>query len=942
LRFVTSLISAASICSLFLARAPTALGGTSDLQEARQRWLRGNYEEARALYETLGKDDKSRDAAALGLSRVWQSRGEYDKALAIMESSVRDSPKNAALHARQAELFFLRGRWADADHAIQRALALDADNFLARWVRAELFRARGDLKKAEVEFRWFVRTYTARSDADKDIKNPDELLLVGLAGCENARWNSLSDQFQFILTDVYGDALKYEKEFWPAEHHAGMLLLEKYNRGDALAAFDKALALNPNAAEAWVGKGIAALQKYEIKDAERFAERALKINANLPEALNLQADVYLAVGDVGQATAVLERARRISPREETVLGRSAACLVLQHRDNDFGQLVRDIERYDAKPGVFYLTLAEQLEERRRYAQAERYYKKAAELWPMLAGAHGNLGLLYMRMGREAEARPLLEQAFNADSFNVRVANMLKVLRHLQRYDTVKTPHFEIRFDPVTDRQLARYMSRYLEEIYADLSAKFQYRPEHAVLIEIFNNHEMFSGRTIALPDLHTIGACTGRMVAMASPHAKGVRKPFNWARVLRHELVHVFNLEQTEFQVPHWFTEGLAVRNEGFPRPHEWNQILVERAAAGETLDLDSIDLGFIRPRSPTEWTLAYCQSQLYVDFLEKTYGARSLGQFLEAFRQGLDTAAVIGKVCNMDKDTFERGYRAYLDEVIKNAGGRPGAKPRSLLQLQEAHEKDPQDADISAQLAEQYLIRRRNTEARKLAEGVLAKAKSHALASYVKARLLQSAGDDDQARAVLEAAISAGASEPKVFLALGRLYFEVKDFAKAAEMFELGRKVEPYENKWLVELARTYTQAGDTERRIRALKDLAVLDGDDFESRMQVARLLLDNGRAADAERYARQALEIDAADGQAHRLRGDALLAQKKLPDAIEAYEVALEIDDKLDDARIKLAEAFLQSGDKSRAQAEISKVLTRDPDNGDARQLKQRLGP
>ena len=33
--------------------------------------------------------------------------------------------------------------------------------------------------------------------------------------------------------------------------------------------------------------------------------------------------------------------------------------------------------------------------------------------------------------------------------------------------------------------------------------------------------------------------------------------------MIRHELVHIFNLEQTKFQVPHWFTEGLAVRYEG-------------------------------------------------------------------------------------------------------------------------------------------------------------------------------------------------------------------------------------------------------------------------------------------------------------------------------------------------------------------------------------------
>src|SRR5262249_43318106 len=156
---------------------------------------------------------------------------------------------------------------------------------------------------------------------EDDIKDPDELLLVGLAGAENARWHNLSDQYRIILNDVYGDALRNEKVFWPAEYQAGMLLLEKYNRGEALDAFEKALAINPNAAEVYVGKGIAALQKFEMKDAELFVERALRINPNLPEALRLRADIAMGTGDIVAAVRQLEHACKINPQEERTLGR---------------------------------------------------------------------------------------------------------------------------------------------------------------------------------------------------------------------------------------------------------------------------------------------------------------------------------------------------------------------------------------------------------------------------------------------------------------------------------------------------------------------------------------------------------------------------------------------------------------------------------------------
>src|SRR5262245_39805989 len=84
------------------------------LADARQRWLHGNYEEARAQYEILAKEAKHRDEAALGISRTWQSQGEYDKALATIDQALKDSPKNADLHGRRAELLYLRGHSDEA------------------------------------------------------------------------------------------------------------------------------------------------------------------------------------------------------------------------------------------------------------------------------------------------------------------------------------------------------------------------------------------------------------------------------------------------------------------------------------------------------------------------------------------------------------------------------------------------------------------------------------------------------------------------------------------------------------------------------------------------------------------------------------------------------------------------------------------------------------
>lgn len=926
-----------AVASLLLSVAGFARA--DGLADARKLWLRGNYEEARAKYEVLAKDAKSAVPAAIGVAQTWRSQGEYDKALGALDEGLRGAAANADLLAQRADLLHFLGRWEEAEPIAQQVLSTTPDHFLARWVRAALWRDRGEVKKAEAEFRWFVRTYSDRSDKDNDIKDPDTLLIVAFAGAENARWNGLADQFPFILNEVYADALRYDPDLWQAEVQAGMLLLEKYNRGEALSAFDKALAINARAAEAMVGKGMAALMKLEIKEAEEFAGRALRANPNLPDARRLRADVYLATGDHKAALRELERARQINPRDENTLGRLAVCLHLQKKQKELDALTREIEQHDPKPGVFYLVLAEGLEARRHYDDAERLYRKAMALRPMLPEPQNGLGLLYMRLGREAEAKDVLTRAFEADAYNVRVSNMLKVLRHLEHYETLQTPHFELRFDPKNDRHLARYMARFLEEVHADLSAKFGYQPPGKILVEVFNNHEMFSGRTVALPDLHTIGACTGRMFAMVSPRGKGIGKPFNWARVLRHELVHIFNLEQSKFLVPHWYTEGLAVVNEGFPRPQHWNQILLERVPKWDMLNLDDIDLGFIKPRSPEEWHLAYCQSQLYVEYLKTKHGPAAVGGLLDAFRDGLDTARALQKVCKTDKVTFEQGYRAFVEDQVKQLKGKPAEKTLTFAQLQRAQAEKPDDADLSAKLAEQMLLRKRNADAKRLAESALSKVPTQPLASYVKSRLLLAAGDETEARKLLEAALDRQDPDDKVLAALGKMAYESNDFNKAAEIYELAHKGQPYESKWLVELARVYAQMGDRTRQIGALKKLVPNDADDLDLRKRVAKMLLEATQPAEAEKYARQALEIDVVDVAAQTMLADALLGQNKKEEAIETYRVVLEMDDKLDAVRLKLAKALVQVGKRKEASDEAAKVLMHDPENEEAKQLLEK---
>lgn len=852
------------------------------LAEPRQRLLKGNYDEARAGFEEAAKKDaKLAPAAAVGVSQTYRLVGEYDKALDALKS---DSGNPDVLAAR-ADLLYDLGRWDEALKNADAVLAKEEDHLLARWTRGRVLRDRGDTDEADKLFRWTVRYYTARSNADQDIVDPDELLVVARAGAENARWHSISKQFNFILNEVIGDALKTDPDLWPGEVLAGSMLLEKYNRPDANEAFDKALKINPKAADALAGKAQASLQRYDLKDAEGYADQALKANPRHPAALRLKAEVYLIGSDWATAEKLLTKAKDVNPRDPATLGRLAGCYYFQQRVADFDRTIKEAESFDKKPGQFYYELAECLEERKRYTQAEGYFKKAAELRPMLPGPRAGLGMLYLRLGQEKEGRDLLAKAFEGDPFNVRVANSIKVMRHLDKYAAITTDHYVLRYNPETDKLLAEFLAEFLEETHAELKRQFGYEPPGKVLIEVFSTHEMFSGRTVGLPDLHTIGACTGKVVAMASPKAKGVTKPFNWGRVMRHELTHIFNLAQTDFQVPHWLTEGLAVRNENMARPQQWTGILRDKMAAGELFTLDTVMLGFVRPKNPDEWTLAYCQSQLYVEYLTKIHGEKSVGKLLDAFREGKDTTNALKAAVGVEKAAFEKGYRTYLEEILKPYGVKPKKEEEKQLtfaELEEAYKADPDDVEIAAKLADQYYRRRRAADARKLVDAVLEKKKGHPLAAVVKYRLIANSGDEDAARAVLEDALKVNPDDAKLLLAIGHAYTDAKDWANAAKVLEHGRKIAPIDGDWLEQLARLYKMTEETDKLLSVLTELIAHDPDEFDGRVRLAKTALEANKPADAERFAKDALHIDVNNEEAQGLYVEALTKQNKAAEA------------------------------------------------------------
>ncbi|MGQ0633512.1 MAG: tetratricopeptide repeat protein [Planctomycetaceae bacterium] len=930
---------------------------------ARTHLQRGRVEEALDEYDELERAGGDQAQIAIGRSHCFEALGQWEAATDVLTAAVGRDERNPQLLARLAEVQLLQGEFDAAEKAVAGALRAEPQLPLARLVRADLLTAKGQLNDADEAYRWFVGFYNRAQPADAET-----LLTVARGTTQYARWHSKSQIFEFVLNTLYPDALAADPDCWQASYLSGALLLEKYNRAQALPEFKRALAINPRAAPVHSALAQAALQDLSLADAERHAARALEINPQCIAALLVRADLKLIDGGTSEARALVEEALAVNPHDDFALARLAACDLLEDgppskRELDellqnldaigdmtfeapgrFTRRVVELARRNPHPGVFLTELGQCLEARRKFDLAERFYTQATRSMPQLAVPKTELGMLYLQVGRNNEAAKILDEAFQADPYHVRVSNLRKVLKLLDGYEALTSDHFVVRYDAAADRVLARYVSAYLEEQYPGLVQQFGFEPEARTQFEIFHKgkglsaHQWFSARMVGLPWVQTIGASTGMIVALASPTAS--EKPYNWARVVKHEFVHILTLQKTQFNIPHWFTEALAMMSEGTAPPESWSSLLLERVPRGDVMNLDTINLGFMRPKGPDDWNMAYCQSRLYAQYMSERFGPQAISEMLEAYRQNLSTGQAILRVFKVDKPEFEKGYSAYLTAYVDRLQTLRPETAVTVAEAEQAHQKHPDDTHAAGRYAYELLKINRRKEARRIALATLERNASEPLAAVVLAQLEMRSEDLPGAIARLEPALDRKQPHPQVLGLLAELRFKTGDLAKAIELYDLGLALDPDRVEWVRGLAAALLKAQVTDRARPTLERLAYLDSDDANVRQKLAALALIEKDYPAAVRYAKMALEVDVLDVATHRVLAQGYAGLSQFKEAAAEWGIAVEL--KPDDVElvVELARAEAAAGEPAAARQRLQRLLEAKPDFASAKALLEEL--
>jgi Tfp pilus assembly protein PilF len=839
-------------------------------------------------------------ADAVTKSRALAATGKDKQAIALLQLEItkqlKSAERQAQLHAELAQRWLVRGDLASTEKSVSAALKLAPADPLAHWIQAEVLREQGKLKQAEAAYKWHFDEYNAR-----EFDDAESLFWCAKGIGQYVRWRRLHDAYGTLVNDVYPQVLKLNPQDWRVRLEMGQLFLEKYNLAEADRQFVAGLKINPHAAQLHAARAKLFLLTYDLDAAQASLRVAREINPRLLAVQQLEADLHFANFRPRAAVDVLHKALEIRPHDEATLGRlAAAYLAIDGAENSqaparFDRLELNLRERNSQPGRFYAQLASTLDQLRQYPTAAMYWKNTIKIMPQHPYAQGQLGMIQMRLGEEASARKTLEQAFKDDPFNVRVKNTLAVLDVLESYETIETPHFLIRFDPKQNAVLARAAADYLEhEVFGAVTKQLGYTPKEKTLIEIFSKaknttgHGWFSARMVGLPSVGTVGACVGKMLAIASPNE--MQQKFNWAQVLKHEFVHVVNLQQTNFNIPHWFTEALAVHNEGYPRPPAWNRLLATRLAEGRLFDLYSINFGFIRPESDEQWSLAYCQAELYAQFMLAEFGDDALAKLLTAYADRLESAQAIEREFKITQKEFEQRYIKYVRQAVAELPKSVAVKSRSFAELQKAAANNLDDVDVAAQMALAFVRRKSYVDARRWADRAMKIEPKHQLAAYVRARLHLVVGEDAEAANLLEVCLDREQPQPNALALLAGLKLRLRKYDEAAQLYSLGAKHAPDEIKWPKSLAVVYLQAGDTEKLAAMLEQIALTEPDNYGSRKKLAQIYHDKSDHAATVRWATEAIHVNVLDAASHRLRGQALSKLGHKSRAIESLRLTL----------------------------------------------------
>lgn len=853
------------------AEAIDALGdaeGDTRAQRAELLLLTGQVEDALELSQELADDGIS---AAWGLlGRAMVRRGEFTEAINALEGAVEGA---------------------------------DEPDLAARYWRAVAYDHTGRPSRAALE-----HEDTLRLALRGELTSADELLLAAMAAERLGRWGQSND--------LYRQALAADEGRVDVRLAWAGLFLDKYRPDEAASLLDEALQREPSHPFALALLARTTLDTtYEVGVATELAERALQVYPDMPEALEVLAEIAIDDRRYDDALAMVERAERVAPGRLELLTLRGAIHYLMDDEEALDEIERRVLRAAPMYARFYHQIGEVAARSFRYVEANAWYQRALDVDASYWRAYVSLGIGYSRTADDERATAFLRRAFENDPFNVRAFNMIELFEGaLNEHLVVEDEEIEglrYRFHATEQAVLGVYLPLVARSAWRTYVDRYGLVPELPVSVEVFADPEVFSVRSVGLPFTGQHGICFGHVVTARSPNTGD----FNWRNVIEHEMSHVFSLNASNYRVPRWFTEGLAEYDTMLSRP-EWRreeEIALVRALQGGGL-VPTLELSGAFVSSDFEQILAaYYQASLLVEFIGQTWSYDHLVQMLDAYARGLSTARAVSEVLGIEVEELDRRFESHIREMLGDMVTLFEPDPSrydDVERLLAAADETPDRADAQAAAAAALVRAARPADARERVSRALALDPRQPLALFVAGTLAVEANDATRARSSFEAILDGGRESYTVRIQLGHLARAegadeeaLAHFVRATELYP--RSAEAWQG--VADLARAQ---GDRARTLAALERVAMIEDNAAAAPLELASLLLEDGRTEEAIMYGEMALHVAPFDRDVHGALGRAAHAGERWNLAARELLMELELGARDRDATVRLLVSALEA--------------------------------
>jgi len=651
----------------------------NDSDKARQQVWTGRYKLALQSLAKIKPTDTGYDATIFAQlkAKALGEIGQDDRALEVLsDEAVADKP---VVQIDRALLLAKMGRTPEGIALLREHLRADPNSLAGHYQLGQLSELVDDLATAKDAYGWFVakpQDYLGQwqNKGEKIFTRAEDATTVGLA---LDRWATLNNQYE-MLPDLNQTLLDFfvksydviDREYWPAHVAAAKYYLSHDDMNNAQQELKAALARNPNSAEALGLLGNIAAENFDFNTADAAVAQIQEENNESIDADLLQTRNLLRQRQPKQAAVVANRLIARRPNLLEAKGLLAATEALQLHDDETKKLLDDVDKVSPTYAGAYLEVADQLGVMRQYPRSAAMYQVAINRAPWSSKARNGLGLLYTQSGEEDLARASLEAAHKIDPFNVETTNYLRLLDDLKGFAHKESAHFIVVYDEKNDPLIGEYFNDYMESVYASVTSEYRTEPKAKTIIEVFPTHDAFSARITGNPFIGTVGASTGRIIALVTPRkGEGTWKAYNWAQVLRHEFTHTVTLAATDNRISHWMTEGLAVYEEHSPLQWAWVPMMYHAVTKNELFDMEELTWMFVRPKKPADRQMAYAESFWVCTFIERTYGHEAILKMLNEFKNGGLQEDVFPKILGRSQDQFFTEFKAWASDQVSKWG---------------------------------------------------------------------------------------------------------------------------------------------------------------------------------------------------------------------------------------------------------------------------------